>query len=68
MDTTEQNLKLGKWLKAKRKVAGLTPSQLAKVIGRPASFIKRQGTGKNGAKLRTTKAITSPKSLWSAAA
>jgi transcriptional regulator with XRE-family HTH domain len=45
MDTTDQNLKLGKWLKAKRKAAGLTPSQLAKVIGRPPSFIEKYEAG-----------------------
>jgi transcriptional regulator with XRE-family HTH domain len=45
MDTTAQHLKLGKWLKNKRKAAKMTESQLAAIIGRPPSFIQKYEAG-----------------------
>ena len=46
MDNKAQHVKLGKWLKSKRQVAGMTEAQLAKVLGRPPSFIQNYEAGK----------------------
>ena len=47
METIEQRKIIGKWLKAKRVAADMTPAQLAKLIKRPLSFVQKyEGGGK----------------------
>ena len=47
------NLMIGKYYKAERKRAGLSQAQVAKMIGKPLSFVKEYEAGKIGMEIST---------------
>ena len=46
MKNVKEHKKIGKWLKAKRKLAGISQSKLAKLVSCDKSFVGRYESGK----------------------